>query len=156
MVVEIAEGYSALKAAFDIAKGLKDVHDQVKINAAVIDLQQKILEAQEAVSSARDRVSALEKELEKHTDWAAKSARYQLRDFGNQSYAYELREELANNDPIHLVCPKCFGEHRVSILQYDDTYHGRKRFTCMSCGKDVMLGCYESRPAQADTYRSPF
>ena len=41
MVAEIYGGISALKSAFDIAKGLKDIDDAARRNAAVIELQEK-------------------------------------------------------------------------------------------------------------------
>lgn len=140
MVVEIAQGYSALKAAFDMAKGLKDIHDQVKLNSSVIELQSKILEAQEAVGNARDKLGALQAEIDRLNDWNAAASRYRLKDFGGQSFAYELIPDKAAGDPLHLACPECFRNSKISILQYDDTYNGRKRYGCLGCGKHVMLG----------------
>jgi hypothetical protein len=43
MVGEVFAGIGALKTAFDIAKGLKDIDDVARRNAAVIELQEKIL-----------------------------------------------------------------------------------------------------------------
>lgn len=140
MVVEIAQGYSALKAAFDMAKGLKDIHDQVKLNSSVIEFQSKILEAQEAVGNARERLGDLQAEIDRMNDWTATASRYRLKDFGGQSFAYELIPDKANGEPLHLTCPECFRTKNLSILQYDDTYHGRKRYECLACGKKVMLG----------------
>jgi hypothetical protein len=48
MVAEVFAGLSAIKTAFDIAKGLKDIDDATRRNAAVIELQEKILFAQAA------------------------------------------------------------------------------------------------------------
>jgi hypothetical protein len=42
MVAEILGGISALKSAFDIAMGLKDIDDAARRNTAVIELQEKI------------------------------------------------------------------------------------------------------------------
>jgi hypothetical protein len=53
MAGEIFAGLSAIKTAFDIAKGLKDIDDATRRNAAVIELQEKILAAQEAISNFR-------------------------------------------------------------------------------------------------------
>jgi hypothetical protein len=41
MVGEIFGGISAVKAAFDIAKGLKDIHDAALRNEAIINLQEQ-------------------------------------------------------------------------------------------------------------------
>jgi len=52
VVGEVFAGLGALKTAFDIAKGLKDIDDAARRNAAVIELQEKILAAREAQSGA--------------------------------------------------------------------------------------------------------
>jgi hypothetical protein len=44
-------GLSAIKTAFDLAKGLKDIDDATRRNAAVIELQEKSLSAQSAQSA---------------------------------------------------------------------------------------------------------
>ena len=59
MVAEVFAGVSALKTAFDIAKGLKDIDDAARRNAAVIELQEKILSAQHAESELTETVSEL-------------------------------------------------------------------------------------------------
>ena len=41
MVGEALAGLGALKTAFDLAKGLKEIDDAARRNAAVIELQQK-------------------------------------------------------------------------------------------------------------------
>ncbi len=46
MVSEIFAGLGAFKTMFDIAKGLKDINDAAARNAAVVELQEKILAAQ--------------------------------------------------------------------------------------------------------------
>ncbi|MFK4062200.1 hypothetical protein [Brucella anthropi] len=138
--MDIASGYTALTAAFNLAKGLKDVHDQVKVNEVLIELQAKILEAQEAVRDGRDKLETAEQELKAYKDWDVVSSRYQLKDFGGQTYAYELKQEAANGQPWHIACPNCFVGRKLSILQYDDIYYGRKGFKCTSCDTLVRLG----------------
>src|SRR5690606_20042946 len=111
-MVDIATGYTALKAAYDMAKGLKDIDDRVKLNAAIIELQEKILSAQEATSEARDRLRELEAEVGVLKQWEAKADRYALRDYGGGTFAYELRPDQANGEPIHRLCPKCFEDRK--------------------------------------------
>ena len=41
MVAEVFAGLSAIKSAFDIAKGLKDIDDATRRNAAVIEFKKK-------------------------------------------------------------------------------------------------------------------
>jgi uncharacterized protein YlxW (UPF0749 family) len=63
MVAEVFAGLGALKTAFDIAKGLKDIDDTTRRNTAVIDLQEKILSAQQSQASLVESISNLEKEV---------------------------------------------------------------------------------------------
>jgi len=63
MVGEIYAGIGAVKAAFEIAKGLKDINDATIRNAAIIELQEKILRAQEEQSALVDRTRELEQQL---------------------------------------------------------------------------------------------
>ena len=60
MVAEVYAGIGAIKAAFDLTKGLKDIHDAAIRNAAVIELQEKILAAQAAQLTLIDRVRELD------------------------------------------------------------------------------------------------
>jgi hypothetical protein len=62
MVAEVFAGLGALKTAFDIAKGLKDIDDTTRRNTAVIDLQEKILSAQQSQASLVESISNLEKD----------------------------------------------------------------------------------------------
>ncbi|MET3648044.1 hypothetical protein [Phyllobacterium ifriqiyense] len=156
MVVGIAEGYGALKAALEIVKGLKDVNDQVKLNAAVIELQSKILDAQEATSGAKDRLKELETEIAELKAWDKQAARYQLKDFGEQTYAYELKAASSNGEPAHLVCPTCYQKKVRSILQFQHTYGGRRSFKCYECTNTIELGRYEVEQAYISDDSNPW
>ena len=71
MVAEVFAGLGALKTAFDIAKGLKDIDDAARRNAAVIELQERILSAQQSQSALVERVHDLEKEVAGFEQWEA-------------------------------------------------------------------------------------
>lgn len=140
-MVDIAAGYTALKTAYDIAKGLKDIDDRVKLNAAIIELQEKILAAQEATSEARDRLRELEADLAARDAWEATASRYVLKDYGGQTFAYELLPERADGEPIHRVCPSCFERRTRSILQhrFRDASQ-QEHYACPSCEKEFIFG----------------
>jgi hypothetical protein len=69
MVAEVYAGLSAFKAMFDIAKGLKDIDNAANRNAAVIELQEKILAAQLAQAELIERIGKLEKEMAGLKSW---------------------------------------------------------------------------------------
>ncbi len=60
---ELISSLGGLKAAFDLAKGLKDIDDARRRNAAVIELQEKILAAQQAQAALVERINELEKQV---------------------------------------------------------------------------------------------
>jgi uncharacterized protein YlxW (UPF0749 family) len=76
MVAEVFAGLGALKTAFDIAKGLKDIDDTTRRNTAVIDLQEKILSAQQSQASLVESISNLEKEVACLKAWEEEKSRY--------------------------------------------------------------------------------
>ncbi len=63
MVAEVFAGLSTIKTAFDIAKGLKDIDDVAHRNAAIIELQEKILTAQAAQATLVETVGELKKRV---------------------------------------------------------------------------------------------
>lgn len=138
--MDIAAGYAALTAAFTLAKGLKDVNDQVKINEIVIELQGRIMEAQEAVRDGREKMSALEDELRRLSDWSNEAQRYKLVEFGNGRFCYEIKEEEMRDEPFHLLCPACFTNRKKSILQYAFTSTLGEHHKCPNCGTDFQFG----------------
>lgn len=140
-MIDIAAGYTALQAALGIAKGLKDIDDQVKLNAAIIELQQKILEAQAATTDARQQLQELEARLSDRNAWDAKAARYALKDYGGVTFAYELRQDQANGEPIHRLCPNCFEDKKRGILQFQfRSDNGQDRYECASCKREFAFG----------------
>lgn len=133
MISEAMMGASALKTAFDMAKGLKDISDATIRNGAVIDLQEKILSAQEAQFALVKRVDELEKEMTDLKAKASEKQRYQLKDFGAGTFAYELKESEARGEPIHRACPTCYQKGQISILQFSHRESGQDWYDCLEC-----------------------
>ncbi len=139
--MDIATGYSALTAAFEIAKGLKNIDDRVKLNAAVIELQEKILSAQQAATEAKSRMQEMERRIESYEDWKKIAARYRLKDFGASTFAYELIPEHADGEPTHRICPRCFEDRKRSVLQFAfRTASHQDKYSCPSCGIEYLFG----------------
>jgi hypothetical protein len=135
MVAEIYGGLTAAKAAFDIAKGLKDIHDATLRNAAVIELQEKILSAHETQAALVDRVRDLEKEVAAFEAWETEKKKYKLYHLGWAAYAYMLKLDTRGCEPPHWICAKCFSDKRIFIIQMI-MFDGQK-FLCPSCKNDV-------------------
>jgi hypothetical protein len=140
MVGEALAGFSALKAAFDIAKGLKDIDDTVRRNAAVIELQEKIIFAQQAQSALTEQVRELEKEVVDLKTWhQGEKKKYDLKCVASGAFAYVRKEGVEPPEPTHWLCTKCYENGKKSILQY----HRRDRhdhiYRCSICGEEIRV-----------------
>jgi hypothetical protein len=133
MVAEAFAAVSALKAAFDIAKTLKDMNDAVARNAAVIELQGQILAAQEAQSTLTERIRELEKEVVGFKAWEAEEQRYELKSLGWGAFAQVLKPEVRGGKPPHWVCTNCYSQRRISIIQNAMIRGVGMRWHCPAC-----------------------
>jgi hypothetical protein len=149
MVAEVFASLGALKTAFDIAKGLKDIDDAARRNAAVIELQEKILSAQQSQSSLIETVSNLEKEVSRLKAWDADKQRYELKALAMGVVAYALKPSMSNGEPDHYLCANCFAAGKKSYLQQHIRGQYYDQFKCRGCGDDlgVNKGTPPSRPA---------
>ncbi len=139
MVAEVFAGIGAIKTAFEIAKGLKEIDDATRRNAAVIELQEKILLAQETQSTLINRVGELEKEVDRFKSWEADKGRYQLVDIGSGVVALALRPAASNGEPPHYICADCAANGKKSYLQPQIRGAYLDQYKCNACGFDVSI-----------------
>lgn len=139
MVDGISSALTALKTAFDIAKGIKDLDNQAALNSAVIDLQQSILsaqqsalEAQEANAAMKSEIDNLEAQLQHLTAWQAEAEDYELTQIDRSVYAYMRKEDLASDEPRVWLCPSCFERGIKGILQVK-TRTPDRQFNVLQC-----------------------
>jgi hypothetical protein len=120
MVAEVFASLSVFKTAFDLAKGLKDIDDAARRNAAVIELQEKILAAREAQSTLLERISELEKEVANFKTWNAEKVRYELKQMASvgATFSYAVKAEAQGAEPFHCICAACYQNSKKSILQF--------------------------------------
>ena len=148
MLAEISAGLGSLKAAFDITKGLNAASTQASVNEVKIELQQHIIEAQQALSAANEaqsagarRIAELEAEIVRMKNWESERQRYQMKRFTPGSVAYCLKPEMAEGEAPHRICPHCYQEGKKGFLQATAKIEGRGRVhQCTSCRAEVVLG----------------
>lgn len=135
MLGEAVMGLSALKTALDVAKGLKGIDDAVRVNAAVIELQENILAAQEAQATLVKRVGELEAEVARLKAWDGEKQRYQLTNVGSGVLAYALKDGMENGEPPHQLCTSCFQAGFKSMLNKQTWNPGLASvLICNDCG----------------------
>jgi hypothetical protein len=114
------------KSMLDTAKALKDMNDAVTRNAAVIELQEKILAAQHQQTSLIEYVSELEEKVAGFEKWDAEADRYELKKFGH-GVARFLKPEAQGSEPSHPICANCFEKREIKFLQQVPTNVARQQ-----------------------------
>jgi ribosomal protein S9 len=114
-----------LKAASDIAQGMIDLRDTVKLGGLVIKLNAEILAAQRGALAAShseaemaEEVRALKAEIARFDTWERDKQRYELKEHGsNRAKAYALKEGVEPAETAHSACPDCYQQRQISIVQ---------------------------------------
>ncbi len=150
MVAEVMSGLSAFSTMFGIAKSMKDMNDAVIRNQAVYDLTEQILAAQEKYAATIERVHELEKQVAAFENWDAESKRYELRDYGAGTFAFEFRISPTGREPPHRICPACYENRKKGLLQSrgKDAW-AREMVKCAGCDKEFVLGARVERDLSA-------
>lgn len=150
MAAELITGLGALKTAFDLARGLKDMSDAATRNSAVIELQEKILAAQQAQAVLVERVGELEKEVDRLKDWEADKQRYELRELAPGVVAFAIKDGMRNGEPFHRICANCCASGKKSYLQQFARGDYYDEYRCHSCGQ--MLPVNKGTPPSGIRY----
>jgi hypothetical protein len=144
----IAGMMSALNAAFNITKAMIGLRDAHIIQEKVIELQRSILEAQNSAFTAQneraalvERIRAFEEEVASLKAWDAEKERYELKDVGSPGvsvFAYAVKPEAHGPEPFHLLCVKCYENHKKGYLQAMQRLEMRRRvYQCSECKSEV-------------------
>lgn len=142
VLAETIAGVGLLKSALEIAKTIKDQTDESARASVAIDLQQKILEAQEQQMSLVLKVSELEERITAFDNWETEKKRYELKPAGEHTdaLAFQLKEECLDGEHPHKICASCFQEGRKSILQAETRFPGAcEVLICHRCGADIYV-----------------
>jgi len=139
MVAEVYGGISAFKAAFDIAKGLKDIDDATRRNAAVIELQEQILGAQAAQTALIEDIGKLKKQVAEFEAWDLEKKRYILKEVYPGGFAYVLKEGERGGEEPHMLCVYCYERRKKHLLQRAANDAGRAVLRCFACNAEVRI-----------------
>lgn len=137
----VVAGVGGLKAASDILSSLMQFKVSSEVKAKIIELQGEIFAAQQGALSAQANEAALvqtvrnlEEKMAQMETWRAEKERYQLTDYGGQTFAYELKESEANGEPPHRICANCYQNSQKSILHPTRKLHDqRDEYSCPAC-----------------------
>ena len=152
MVAEVFAGIGAFKTMFDIAKAMKNMDDAVKRNAAVADLWEQIIAAQTRYTAAVEQIRDLEEKLAKVEAWEGEKHRYELREVSTGVFAYTPKDGMAQGEPFHMLCAKCYEHREKSILQAtQELRKARRVHRCPRCKSEYeMTGGQRPVPPPVD------
>ena len=139
----------AFQATFKALKALMGMVHDAEVTAALIDINQKLIEHQTAhiglideYKRLLDERDALKKELLELKQFKANRDRYVLKRLGSGPMLYVLREAAANGEEPHWLCPDCMQRGVVGFVQRDpdDAFHatfpgeqGNTHLVCLAC-----------------------
>jgi len=145
----IAIAFQALGGAKTIAEGLLATRDISLVGAKVVELNAKIIEAQNGIFSAQEerstlveRMRKLEKKIADMETWNAEKQRYSLmRVDPTGVFAYALKPEASGGEEPHLLCANCYDQGEPSKLQATTELRMRKRvYYCPRCKNEYVFG----------------
>ena len=155
MASELIASIGLFKTMMDMARGLKDINDTAIRNGAVIELQEKILSAREAQTVLLERVSDLEKEVAGFEAWERQKNRYQLQKLPPSVFVYTLKPAMAEGEPAHYICAKCYEHRKRSILHGAGKEQGVETFHCQECNSKFYVGSFEPYDGEEGYSSSP-
>lgn len=153
------------KKALDLVKGAKELAPKeskesgtltdalgsiFELQAKLLETQGLMLEAQRIMNATEQRAADAERKLREQDEWNTEAARYGLRRMdGTGSFIYSLKDDQANGQPLHHLCPVCFEKRKKSILQESQSGASAE---CKSCNLTFPLQPYSSVGASAVTF----
>lgn len=147
MAAELITGLGIFKSMLDSAKALKDINDRAIRNAAVIELQEKILSAREQQTALTERIRELERRVADFETWNTEKQRYELVDIGSGTFAYTVKAAMRGTEPPHYICTNCYQNGKAAILQHAQMNMGHV-LTCPSCKTKSLTADGAYRPPQ--------
>lgn len=144
MTADLFAGLGAFKMLLDSAKALKDINDGAVRNAAVIELQERILAAQEAQFALIERVRELEEKVASFEGWETEKLRYEMQLTAGGGIVYALKAQADPSEPAHKICANCYANRKKSVLQKVGANIARQQlgilpsFKCQNCGSEIL------------------
>lgn len=144
MLGEAAAVVTTLKNATDLIQKLRNSNSVEELQIGIASLTEMVISArlsaldildgrallQDEVSALKQRIEALDGELRHLVDFEDKSDKYERIALPNRQFVYREKTPLGGNAGAPYLCPKCFADKKVNILQgrEHDGYH-----VCPSC-----------------------
>ena len=123
----IAQALGAFKAMKDISQAMIGLRDASAFRERQIEFQQRIIDAQSAISLMQEehstlitKISDLEKELVRLETWDTDKQKYEMKQLTRKAsnIAYTIKPNAQGSEPFHCICAACYQNIIISILQF--------------------------------------
>ncbi|OON40643.1 hypothetical protein BTJ39_06030 [Izhakiella australiensis] len=124
MIAEFTAAMSAIKETASLAKVISDAKTESEVNAAVSDLVSKLTSVQrecmsliELARSYQEETVTLKAKITEFEDFKAQTEGYVLYQLDSGSLVYSKKQAVGELEITVHLCPQCFQQHVVAILQ---------------------------------------
>ena len=129
-----------------IVEGLVATRDWNVVNSKVIELQSKIMDAQNGVFAIQadratlvERASMLEKQIADFEKWDAEKEKYELVEIAPGVFGYMPNSKSENASVPHWLCQTCFEKKKKTILQMFGHSSMGSIYQCGPCGTKLPM-----------------
>lgn len=143
----IGVALSSFNTLKDIAQAMVTLRDAQALQAKVIEFNNALIEAQTKIFLVYDerttlieKMRALETEIAALKGWEAEKQRYKLEKLPPGVLVYQLRPEMAQGEPPHCICERCYNQGRKSFLHETEPTNGIYHLRCSACGSNLSAG----------------
>ncbi|UMR64388.1 hypothetical protein AOY59_17950 [Escherichia coli] len=148
VIAELTAAMTAIRETAQIAKLMNEAKTQAEVNAAIGELNSKLASIQrecvslfELVGSYQEINASLKAKIAEFENFEAQTEGYILNQLESGTFVYS-KEVIVNGGSITMhLCPKCFGQKIVSILQpfpvsEDELFHKSR---CLHCENKFLM-----------------
>ncbi|HHH7213773.1 TPA: hypothetical protein ACP69G_003519 [Escherichia coli] len=148
MIAELSAAMAAIKETAGLAKVINDAKTDAEVKAATIELQNKLITLQaecfspgDAIRLRNEEIMLLKAKIAEFENFQIQTEGYVLNQLESGAFVYS-KEETVNGGTVTMhLCPKCFGQKTVSILQpfpvsEDAPFHESK---CLHCENKFLM-----------------
>src|SRR4051794_36274257 len=129
--------FSSLNGLGDLVDRIIKTRDAVKLGELKIELQGKVMSALQCATSAQtheleltDTIRELKQQIVELENWEAEKKRYQMQKLPPGVLVYALKPEMADGEPLHEICERCYQDGTKSVLHRSGERHGVFGLSC--------------------------
>lgn len=155
----IAAAQASIKAVLGLAQGATAavVDHQLKerlisIQAAILDTQAKLGDAQEERLDLLNQVAELKEKVRSFEQARASLASYRLHEIDPGKFLYKYVDE-GPEDVAHFACPTCHNAGKVTVLQTSKTGANQLCYMCKTCKFTMYVGPSNPRETRSSSWR---